>query len=63
MLRGRELLGRQDAGASAPRFGSPQDLEVLAAVQDQAWVLREGVKLDNPSEFTERLNKVIIETL
>ena len=26
-------------------------------------LIQEGVKLDNPAEFTERLNKVIIETL
>ena len=26
-------------------------------------LIQEGVKLDNPSEFTERLNKVIVETL
>ena len=26
-------------------------------------LIQEGVKLENPAEFTERLNKVIIETL
>ena len=26
-------------------------------------LIQEGVKLDNPAEFTERLNKVIVETL
>ena len=36
--------------------------DIALLLYEQA-LIQEGVKLDNPSEFTERLNKVIIETL
>ena len=36
--------------------------DIAILLYEQA-LIQEGVKLDNPSEFTERLNKVIIETL
>ena len=36
--------------------------DIAFLLYEQA-LIQEGVKLDNPSEFTERLNKVIIETL
>ncbi|MEC9106482.1 MAG: molecular chaperone HtpG [Candidatus Neomarinimicrobiota bacterium] len=36
--------------------------DIAFLLYEQA-LIQEGVKLDNPAEFTERLNKVIIETL
>ena len=36
--------------------------DITFLLYEQA-LIQEGVKLDNPSEFTERLNKVIVETL
>ena len=36
--------------------------DITFLLYEQA-LIQEGVKLDNPAEFTERLNKVIIETL
>jgi len=36
--------------------------DIALLLYEQA-LIQEGVKLENPSEFTERLNKVIIETL
>ena len=36
--------------------------DIAFLLYEQA-LIQEGVKLDNPSEFTERLNKVIVETL
>ena len=36
--------------------------DIALLLYEQA-LIQEGVKLDNPSEFTERLNKVIVETL
>ncbi|MEC7935665.1 MAG: molecular chaperone HtpG [Candidatus Neomarinimicrobiota bacterium] len=36
--------------------------DIACLLYEQA-LIQEGVKLDNPAEFTERLNKVIIETL
>ena len=36
--------------------------DIAFLLSEQA-LIQEGVKLDNPAEFTERLNKVIIETL
>ena len=37
-------------------------IDIAFLLYEQA-LIQEGVKLDNPAEFTERLNKVIIETL
>ena len=36
--------------------------DIALLLYEQA-LIQEGVKLDNPAEFTERLNKVIVETL
>ena len=36
--------------------------DIAFLLYEQA-LIQEGVKLDNPAEFTERLNKVIVETL
>ena len=36
--------------------------DIALLLYEQA-LIQEGVKLENPSEFTERLNKVIVETL
>ena len=36
--------------------------DIAILLYEQA-LIQEGVKLDNPAEFTERLNKVIVETL
>ena len=36
--------------------------DIVLLLYEQA-LIQEGVKLDNPAEFTERLNKVIVETL
>ena len=36
--------------------------DIAFLLYEQA-LIQEGVKLDNPAEFTKRLNKVIVETL
>jgi len=36
--------------------------DIAFLLYEQA-LIQEGVKLDNPAEFTDRLNKVIVETL